>query len=232
MRENKTLEALKAQLDENLSHAPGGLEATISIMLLHKERLMYQSLTRLVENESTSPEVIVLFWKELWAASDNDIPRSERKKLIRLIIDNPHGIKLIVLASHIVQDIFDYYSVKRSKYHVKMDLNEYLFNNIAIDKPSNIDIDAANKLLVLFDEKCKNFNGYRLAASPVFPTELVYRLSLDGNVHAQQASYERIDEFRQKALELIFEQTGEDLHGAPNSLLWNLLQWNWLSDNQ
>lgn len=228
MRENKTLEALKTQLDKNLSRAPGGLEATISIMQLHKERLMYKSLTKLVENPTTSPEVIVLFWKELWSASDDDIPKIERKKLIRLIVDNPHGINHITLASYIVQDLLDLYSIKRSRYHVKIDLGEYLFNNILRDEALNTDLDAATKLLVLFDDKCKNFNKYRLATSPVFPIDLVYKLSIDGNTYAQQASHERIEEFRKKALEVLFEQTNEDLSDAPNNWLWSILGWDWM----
>jgi hypothetical protein len=228
MRENKTLEALKEQLDKNLSHAPGGLEATISIMQMHRERLMYRSLANLVENESTSSEVIILFWKELWAASEKDIPLHECKKLIRLIIDNPHGVSYITLASHIIQDILDLYSVKRSRFYGKVDVSRYLFDKISKADSSDIDIDAAIKLLILFDDDKSNYIAYSLAMSSAFPIDFVCKLSLDENPYAQQASFNRIHELRQRALELISEQTGENLHGAPDNLLWNLLQWSWL----
>lgn len=228
MRENKTLEALKAQLDRNLSHTPGGLEATISIMQFHQERLMYRSLSRLVENEDTSPEVIVLLWKELWAADEKDIPLYECKKLIRLIIDNPHGMSYLTLASHIVQNILDLYEVKRSRFYGKVDVAKYLFDGILEDDSSDIDIDAADKLLALFENNNSNYISYSLAMSSTFPIDYVCKLSLDGDPYAQRASYERIDEIRKRALELIREQTGEDLHSASDSMLWNLLQWNWL----
>lgn len=229
MRENKTLEALKEQLDKNLSHAPGGLEATISIMQMHRERLMYRSLASLVENESTSSEVIILFWKELWAASEKDIPLYECKKLIRLIIDNPHGISSIVLASHIIENLLDLHSAKRSRFYGKVDVSRYLFDKISTADSSDTDIEAADKLLALFENTNNNYISYSLAVSSAFLIDYVCKLSLDGDPYARQASFNRLDELRKRALELIHEQTGEDLHSAPDDVLWNLLQWDWLS---
>lgn len=205
-----------------------------AIRSVREGRLRYKYLSDLVFDESTSLEVILLIWEELWTYRVNDISVDNAKALSDFIVDLKI-VKPIILASRIVEHILNI-SVASNKDTVRKfnqaDMLSYLLKRIQKDTSADTDISEASKLLVLFDHLDTECYAFKIASSISFPSDLVYNLAIAGNRTAKSVKKIRYQEFRQKALELILEQTGEDLHSAPDNMVWDVVKWDWMKTSK
>jgi hypothetical protein len=209
-------------------------ETAGAIRSVREERLRYKYLSELVFDKSTPLEVILLIWEELWAYRVNDISVNNAKALSTVIIDL-EVVKPIVLTSHIVEHILNLSEASNKDTIRKFnqaDMLSYLLKKIQKDSSADTDISEASKLLVLFNHLDTEYYAFKIASSISFPFDLVYNLAVAGNRTAKSVKKIRYPEFRQKALELILEQTSEDLHSAPDNMLWDIVKWDWMSTSR
>lgn len=209
-----------------------------SNMAITTEDFMYEKLSGLITDEHTSPEFIVLLWKELWAANEDKISAENRMRLLNLIIDgngNNHGVGYLKLAASVSEDVIRASDNTRkvSNYKAHLNLLETLFIKTGFDSPAQVDNDTVFKLLSLFEDKNCLYWCRLITEARAFPIAPIIHFAINGRRSVQLGiKRTRTDHARQRAIEILSEENDEDFSSVPDTWLWSILKWDWMAENQ
>lgn len=196
------------------------------------EDFVYEKLSELIVDERTSPEFIVLLWKELWAADESKISAANRMVLLNLIVSkNTHGVSYLELIASVFDSIIEVsdYSENINTHRSHVNLLESLFINTVYDSPEQVDADTISTLLPLFENKTCIYWSRLIVESGAFPISLAIDAALDGHTAVQVGiRSQRMDDVRKEAIKILSEGTDEDFSSVPDAWLWSILKWDWL----